>query len=260
MYPVVSERGLCVYHERDIVEAERVGESAPVRTVNEIYGMGERMGDGGQVGGGEVRTKWGRLKEKCKGLKNGEGFWVGSVDPEMAGESLGHFANKFRAMLAMGMGKVKFTVRTDGERLRVTRVADWDEVNTEVRRGGNFIDEESKAKVEMSLQSGASVREAAKEVGVAKKTVLRIRERIKEELPEKCGCGRPAGHKGWCKGRLAKSPERQAVVRGLHVKSEDKEFHKELVELLERLKVEREEKEKQIVAVEVVMGMLEKRK
>jgi transposase len=208
------------------------------------------------------------LKEKCKGLKNGEGFWVGSVDPEMAGESLGHFANKFRAMLSFGMGKVKFTVRTDGERLRVTRVGKWEDIQGGVvakdrSRGGNFTDDETREKVVERLKSGESVREAAKEVGVAKNTVLRIRERIKEELPEKCGCGRPAGHKGWCKGRLAKSPERQAVVRGLHVKSEDKEFHKELVELLERLKVEREEKEKEIKAVEVVMGMmgmLEKRK
>jgi hypothetical protein len=47
-----------------------------------------------------------------------------------------------------------------------------------------------------------------------------VRQEIAKDITP-CACGRPAGHKGWCKGRVAKSPSRQAVLDKLYQRKDE---------------------------------------
>lgn len=59
---------------------------------------------------------------------------------------------------------------------------------------------------------GAGLREIARELGVSKNTVARYVGA--NRLTSICPCGKPAGHKGWCQDRIAKSARRQAYLAG----------------------------------------------
>lgn len=59
------------------------------------------------------------------------------------------------------------------------------------------------------LRRTKSVAEVRAILQIASHTILKYSNDIKREP---CQCGRPGGHKGWCKTMLARSPRRQATV------------------------------------------------
>lgn len=74
---------------------------------------------------------------------------------------------------------------------------------------------EQRKQAEALLMAGDSVREVHRKTGLAGNTITNVRNGIKDALPP-CGCGKPAGHNGWCQSRYEKSPERQAVMNQIH--------------------------------------------
>lgn len=70
-----------------------------------------------------------------------------------------------------------------------------------------------------AIKAGMSLRAIVREAGVAKGTVARYMRIASEagDAPKLCGCGGPAGHKGWCKWRYDRSPARQAYHAGRRV-------------------------------------------
>lgn len=94
----------------------------------------------------------------------------------------------------------------------------------------NDLPPAKRRKVLRLLLEGQSVRGVANAVGCAKNTVLRYRAVIQaaELLGDKsvhlptCECGQPAGHRGWCAVRYAKSPKRQEFIRRWRKKDEPK--------------------------------------
>lgn len=57
--------------------------------------------------------------------------------------------------------------------------------------------------------AGETTRFVAVTVGIDKNTAWTIRKQAKEKMGVIiCACGKPAGHKGWCGARLARSPNR----------------------------------------------------
>lgn len=78
----------------------------------------------------------------------------------------------------------------------------------------NMKPHKEQAEIVQSFLDGVSVRSVARRFGCAKGTALRYRKIAEARygfLPA-CGCGRPAGHKGWCTGRVRKSAARQALL------------------------------------------------
>lgn len=63
--------------------------------------------------------------------------------------------------------------------------------------------------VALLMTPGMTIRRAAEKAEVAPLTVMSIRRTL--TLPN-CTCGRPGGHKGWCKPRFDNSEERQAMM------------------------------------------------
>ena len=67
------------------------------------------------------------------------------------------------------------------------------------------------------LRAGASVRRIAAAVGATRFLVLKARTSIAAEMALiPCGCGRPAGHKGWCRYLYERSAERRRALAKLH--------------------------------------------
>lgn len=71
----------------------------------------------------------------------------------------------------------------------------------------NYLPPETVGEIFTGLQAGMSLRAVARMAGVSTNTVRRY---IPKDALRQCPCGAPAGHKGWCKDRYAKSPARQA--------------------------------------------------
>jgi hypothetical protein len=68
----------------------------------------------------------------------------------------------------------------------------------------------------MLLDAGYSIREVARAVGHAKRTIEYFKAQLAycpgEYDEVKCGCGDKAGHRGWCVWRLTRSERRQAYL------------------------------------------------
>ena len=84
------------------------------------------------------------------------------------------------------------------------------------RPKGSYYKLEEREKAKELLLQGKGIREVARQVGIASQTVRRVRDEIRAQLPKECECGRPLGHKGWCKGRVRESPARQETLRKMH--------------------------------------------
>lgn len=83
------------------------------------------------------------------------------------------------------------------------------------RRGGNYLSTEKRNAVVEKLQFGVSIRDIVEQTGVSKHTIINIRKRV--TLPP-CQCGKPGGHRGWCKPRVKRSHKRRAFLTKLHTK------------------------------------------
>lgn len=82
------------------------------------------------------------------------------------------------------------------------------------RRGGNFLDESAVAAIRDRLVAGRGLRGIAADLGIAQNSVKRQRSiLLAEGVDLRCGCGAPAGHKGWCAVRLAASEARQEFIK-----------------------------------------------
>lgn len=84
---------------------------------------------------------------------------------------------------------------------------------------GNFLPPGKVIEIQEHIEKGKSIRETMEETGVAKQTIMKIRKAVVEMADEKgtpilCECGKPAGHNGWCKERLAKKPARKEFLEG----------------------------------------------
>lgn len=80
----------------------------------------------------------------------------------------------------------------------------------------NFIPPDALNEIKAGIAAGLSMNAIAKATGCDKRTV----KRYYPETPPPCGCGAPAGHKGWCAARTARSPRRQAQLaayKGIHI-------------------------------------------
>lgn len=62
------------------------------------------------------------------------------------------------------------------------------------------------------LLAGYSLRETMRTTLLCKNTLSNIRRDLSEAFPLVCGCGREAGHSGWCWWRLNRSPKRKAFL------------------------------------------------
>lgn len=197
------ESGLCAFHERDLKEAQ---DSGITGVASPIYSMGEheahkevqvenlsRYDSRRQSNVAQPNQSWARLKEKCSRLKDGEGFLVLSIEPEMQGKTANHFANNFRSILSMGMAKTKWSVRIQGKDVYVKRIGQWDD-----------------------------------------SVALQVLEARKDREPKKPD------------SRFGKKKRNKVA------------FNDEIEKLLEKLKHEREELDKNIAACECVIKMLER--
>lgn len=71
------------------------------------------------------------------------------------------------------------------------------------------------------LRQGLSVRRLADALNISEATALTYRQVvIKETGILYCACGKEIGHKGWCRFRIAISPERQAYLKRCAEKSQ----------------------------------------
>lgn len=68
--------------------------------------------------------------------------------------------------------------------------------------------------------AGHSIRYIAREAGMSKETVTKIRDLWCSKEKLKCGCGGKYGHRGWCSWRLQHSEKREAFMRKWHSTSE----------------------------------------
>lgn len=67
------------------------------------------------------------------------------------------------------------------------------------------------------LRAGASVRRIAAAVDATRFVVLKARLSIAEEMALiPCGCGKPVGHKGWCRYLYKRSAARRSALANLH--------------------------------------------
>lgn len=78
------------------------------------------------------------------------------------------------------------------------------------------------------LWDGHSMRSVARQTGVNKTTVWRLRTYIDEAVADaaydptlgistpKCPCGQDSRHRGWCSWRFSKSKARKAFMREWH--------------------------------------------
>ena len=79
-----------------------------------------------------------------------------------------------------------------------------------------IITPDARATVEAALLAGAGIRAAASAAGVSKVTVNRYRRLlVASGVTLYCGCGKTAGHNGWCAWRYRQSPARQAFIATL---------------------------------------------
>lgn len=74
----------------------------------------------------------------------------------------------------------------------------------------NYLPVEVVAEIKAACEAGLSLRAIARMTGVATNTVRRYIPTASAR-PQRCQCGAPAGHQGWCKWRYARSPARQAM-------------------------------------------------
>jgi hypothetical protein len=65
------------------------------------------------------------------------------------------------------------------------------------------------------IRKGHADREVERALKINRNTVMKIK-RIISGVVNGCACGKPRGHKGWCKIMMARSPKRQAVMKGMH--------------------------------------------
>lgn len=82
---------------------------------------------------------------------------------------------------------------------------------------GNSVSLEVVATIRKLQADGCGLREISRELGISKHTAKRY---FLPDANASCGCGKPAGHNGWCKARYAKSAARQAYQaqrRGVEV-------------------------------------------
>jgi hypothetical protein len=135
----------------------------------------------------------------------------------------------------------------------------YETAREEPKEVSNFLDPEQKQKAVEAFKNGASIVHAAKAAGIAKKTALNIRNEIKDQLPKNCACGRENGHRGWCSGRLKESPARQETLNRLHRggghAGTDRRIRRTVEALLEKLRAEKAEIEKNIAACEIVVKL-----
>jgi hypothetical protein len=74
----------------------------------------------------------------------------------------------------------------------------------------NMLPMEEIQKIRVCFSEGRSIRETARVLGMSANTVKRY---IPKNDARVCGCGKPVGHKGWCKALYAKSIARQNFHR-----------------------------------------------
>ena len=112
------------------------------------------------------------------------------------------------------------------------------------------------------LAEGKSTRSVASVVGLSKKTVTEIRKGVDEIQP--CACGKPAGHRGWCKDRFSKSELRKETMKNLQARRNGNGVsslglggaEKGLEEAIRAIEVEQEEMVKRTVNNEKRLKLL----
>jgi len=65
------------------------------------------------------------------------------------------------------------------------------------------------------MMLGYSIRETAYLLKIARQTVKRYRD-MERPATDKCRCGKPAQHNGWCAWRYQRSKPRQEFMRKWH--------------------------------------------
>ena len=76
---------------------------------------------------------------------------------------------------------------------------------------------ERAARIRELVLAGLSVRQICTETGHAKQTVMRHRDQMGVSVV--CDCGQSAKHKGWCRARYMRSPERQKIVKNYYTET-----------------------------------------
>lgn len=70
--------------------------------------------------------------------------------------------------------------------------------------------------VVLAIESGLSIRATNRKTGVHDLTITAILKQMKQQgfVHPTCGCGKPVGHKGWCRQMFAAYPVRRAYWNG----------------------------------------------
>ena len=100
--------------------------------------------------------------------------------------------------------------------------------------GNNRLKPAKAEALRAAFLSGIGIRAAAKQAQVAKRTAAYYRDLWAIEA--NCVCGRPAGHRGWCRERLRNSPKRQKVIAKLHggVSDKDRECWRDVAKVIRK--------------------------
>ena len=81
----------------------------------------------------------------------------------------------------------------------------------------NKTSREKMPKIKEMLKGGASIRKIAVTVRTTRFIVLKIRRGMAAEMASVlCGCGKSAGHKGWCRYLYERSASRRLALANLH--------------------------------------------
>lgn len=76
---------------------------------------------------------------------------------------------------------------------------------------GLVISGANRAALRTLFLQGISSNEIARQTGINKNIVGAFRKSMEDKTP--CACGQPAGHRGWCAVRFAKSSKRQEFMK-----------------------------------------------
>jgi hypothetical protein len=66
------------------------------------------------------------------------------------------------------------------------------------------------------FRAGYSTREVMRLVGISNGTAIKFRRIALRKIDVHCGCGKQAGHKGWCSYLYQRHPKRQEFMKRWH--------------------------------------------
>jgi hypothetical protein len=160
-------------------------------------------------------TKWGKILDSLVALSIGGSL----VLPVPEDDEIKHYHNGLNSILAQTKRTYVFRWQLladpPNNRITVTKLAPRSSP-FEATRNGNNKKPEQRNEAAALLKNGASIRETSLATGLSKNTVASVRNEVEPSLPEKCECGAPLGHRGWCSVRYSKSAKRQETIKRMH--------------------------------------------